>query len=208
MIEQTLKDAVSNNWPMLLIFTVVIVTIRITYLVVHKDKFVLYKELFMLAFLIYAMLLFYVVTFQDVNYGTNNFIPFKEILRYKVGSKVFMRNILGNILLFVPFGLFVSHYIKNKKMYPILLISVLVSCSIEFAQTKIGRTADIDDVILNTLGGVIGYFIYKFSDKLIKKLPNFMKNQIFLDILCLVIILIIIYLSFKFNFWRLLSWIM
>ena len=42
MIEQTLKDAVSNNWPMLLIFTVVIVTIRITYLVVHKDKFVLY----------------------------------------------------------------------------------------------------------------------------------------------------------------------
>lgn len=208
MIEQTLKDAVSNNWPMLLIFTVVIVTIRITYLVVHKDKFVLYKELFMLAFLIYAMLLFYVVTFQDVNYGTNNFIPFKEILRYKVGSKVFIRNILGNILLFVPFGLFVSHYIKNKKMYPILLISVLVSCSIEFAQTKIGRTADIDDVILNTLGGVIGYFIYKFSDKLIKKLPNFMKNQIFLDILCLVIILIIIYLSFKFNFWRLLSWIM
>lgn len=208
MIEQTLKDAVSNNWPMLLIFTVVIVTIRITYLVVHKDKFVLYKELFMLAFLIYAMLLFYVVTFQDVNYGTNNFIPFKEILRYKVGSKVFMRNILGNILLFVPFGLFVSHYIKNKKMYPILLISVLVSCSIEFAQTKIGRTADIDDVILNTLGGVIGYFIYKFSDKLIKKLPNFMKNQIFLDILCLAIILIIIYLSFKFNFWRLLSWIM
>ena len=208
MIEQTLKDAVSNNWPMLLIFTVVIVTIRITYLVVHKDKFVLYKELFMLAFLIYAMLLFYVVTFQDVNYGTNNFIPFKEILRYKVGSKVFMRNILGNILLFVPFGLFVSHYIKNKKMYPILLISVLVSCSIEFAQTKIGRTADIDDVILNTLGGVIGYFIYKFSDKLIKKLPNFMKNQIFLDILSLIIILIIIYLSFKFNFWRLLSWIM
>ena len=205
MIEQTLKDAVSNNWPMLLIFTVVIVTIRITYLVVHKDKFVLYKELFMLAFLIYAMLLFYVVTFQDVNYGTNNFIPFKEILRYKVGSKVFMRNILGNILLFVPFGLFVSHYIKNKKMYPILLISVLVSCSIEFAQTKIGRTADIDDVILNTLGGVIGYFIYKFSDKLIKKLPNFMKNQIFLDILSLIIILIIIYLSFKFNFWRLLS---
>ena len=103
MIEQTLKDAVSNNWPMLLIFTVVIVTIRITYLVVHKDKFVLYKELFMLAFLIYAMLLFYVVTFQDVNYGTNNFIPFKEILRYKVGSKVFMRNILANILIFLPF---------------------------------------------------------------------------------------------------------
>ncbi|MFQ8988592.1 MAG: VanZ family protein, partial [Intestinibacter sp.] len=108
-------------------------------------------------------------------------------------------------LLFVPFGLFVSHYIKNKKMYPILLISVLVSCSIEFAQTKIGRTADIDDVILNTLGGVIGYFIYKISGTLIEKLPNFMKNQIFLDILCLVIILIIIYISFKFNFWRLLS---
>ena len=77
MIEETLKNAISANWPMFLIFTTVIVTIRIVYLIVHRDKFVLYKELFMLAFLIYAMLLFYVVTFQDVNYGTNNFIPFK-----------------------------------------------------------------------------------------------------------------------------------
>ena len=160
MIEQTLKDAVSNNWPMLLIFTVVIVTIRITYLVVHKDKFVLYKELFMLAFLIYAMLLFYVVTFQDVNYGTNNFIPFKEILRYKVGSKVFMRNILGNILLFVPFGLFVSYIMKTRKVTPILFISAVTSGVIEYTQLKIGRTFDIDDIILNVVGGFIGYLIF------------------------------------------------
>lgn len=208
MFTSIFMKTIHNVWPMIFIFAVILISIRITYLLCNKKQFVFYKELLMLCFIIYILLLYYIVTFQDNNYGTNNFIPFKEIFRYNVSSRLFIRNVLGNILLFVPFGLFVSHYIKNKKMYPILLISVLVSCSIEFAQTKIGRTADIDDVILNTLGGVIGYFIYKFSDKLIKKLPNFMKNQIFLDILCLAIILIIIYLSFKFNFWRLLSWIM
>ena len=55
MIEETLKQAINSNWPMLFIFTTAIVTIRLVYLSVHKEKFVLYKELFMLAFLIYAM---------------------------------------------------------------------------------------------------------------------------------------------------------
>ena len=96
MIEETLRSALDANWPMFFIFTTVIVTIRLVYLIVHKDKFVLYKELFMLILLIYAMWLFYVVTFQDVNYGTNNFVPFKEIFRYEIGSKAFIKNILGN----------------------------------------------------------------------------------------------------------------
>ena len=98
MIEKTLQSAVTEQWPMLLIFTVFVVTSRITYLIVHNERFVFYKELFMFTAFLYAMLLFYVVTFQDVNYGTNNFIPFKEILRYEVGSAVFIKNILGNII--------------------------------------------------------------------------------------------------------------
>ena len=82
MIEQTMQNALKENWPMILIFTVFAIVARITYLIVHKERFVLYKELFMFTALLYAMLLFYVVTFQDINYGTNNFIPFKEIFSY------------------------------------------------------------------------------------------------------------------------------
>ena len=191
MIEQTLKDAVSNNWPMLLIFTVVIVTIRITYLVVHKDKFVLYKELFMLAFLIYAMLLFYVVTFQDVNYGTNNFIPFKEILRYKVGSKVFMRNILGNILLFVPFGLFVSYIMKTRKVTPILFISLVTSGVIEYTQ-------------LNVVGGFVGYLIFIICDTLESHLPAFFSTDLFKNILTIILCVIIFLIYTNYSLWGIL----
>ena len=204
MIEQTLKDAVSNNWPMLLIFTVVIVTIRITYLVVHKDKFVLYKELFMLAFLIYAMLLFYVVTFQDVNYGTNNFIPFKEILRYKFGSKVFMRNILGNILLFAPFGLFVSYIMKTRKVTPILFISLVTSGVIEYTQLKIGRTFDIDDIILNVAGGFVGYLIFIICDTLESHLPAFFSTDLFKNILTIILCVIIFLIYTNYSLWGIL----
>lgn len=149
-----------ETFPTLFIFTVILVSIRITYLVCNKKKIVLYKELLMLCFIIYVLLLYYIVTFQDNNYGVHNFTPFKEIFRYKVTSSLFFRNVIGNILLFVPFGVFVTHYVNNKKLFSTLLLSIIVSCSIELVQSSIGRTADIDDVILNTIGGVLGYFLY------------------------------------------------
>ncbi len=205
MFTSIFLDVIHNIWPMLFIFTVIIVSIRIAYILYNKENFVLYKELLMLCFIIYILLLYYIVTFQDNNYGTNNLIPFKEIFRYNVSSKLFFKNVVGNTILFIPFGIFVTHYVKNNKIYLTMFLTFLVSCSIEFAQSIIGRTADIDDIILNTTGGVIGYLIYNFSDKIADKLPRFMKSQVFLDVLCLVVILTIIYLAFKFDFWRFLS---
>ena len=146
------------------------------YIHIHKQKSVLYKETFMFAFLLYALLLFYVVTFQDVNYGTNNFIPFKEILRYEVGSKVFIKNIVGNIILFIPFGFFVAHLMKSKKLYPTLVVSMITSIVIEYTQLKIGRTFDIDDIILNISGGFLGYLIYIIIDTLEDHMPQVLKK--------------------------------
>ncbi len=199
------KMTIHNVWPMIFIFTVIIVSIRIAYLICNKKKMVLYKEITMFCFIVYILLLYYIVTFQDNNYGTNNFVPFREIFRYNFSSKLFLRNVIGNVLLFVPFGIFVSNYVKSKSFFPVFLLSCLVSCTIEFAQSMIGRTADIDDVILNTLGGVLGHFIYKFGNKIAIKIPKFMKAQLFLDILSLFIILIMVYLFFKFDFWRIVS---
>ncbi len=204
MIEETLKQAISNNWPMLFIFTTVIVTIRLVYLSVHREKFVLYKELFMLAFLIYAMLLFYVVTFQDVNYGTNNFIPFKEIFRYQIGSKVFIKNILGNIILFIPFGVFVSYIMKTRKAHPILIISLITSSVIEFTQLKIGRTFDIDDIILNVVGGFTGFLMYIVCDVLSTHMPAFCKRNGFKNFVTILIILILFLIYSNYSLWGIL----
>ena len=117
MFTDIFIEIMHNIWPMLFIFTVIIVSVRIAYILYNKEKFVLYKELLMLCFIIYILLLYYIVTFQDNNYGTNNFVPFKEIFRYSVTSKLFLRNVIGNVLLFVPFGMFVTHYVKNNKIF-------------------------------------------------------------------------------------------
>lgn len=196
MIEQTIQNALKENWPMMLIFTVVVVTIRIMYLIVHHEKFILYKELFMFSAIIYAMLLFYVVTFQDVNYGTNNFSLFKEIFRYELGSRLFIKNILGNIILFIPFGLFVSYLMKTRKMFPTIYITIITSGVIEYTQLKIGRTFDIDDILLNLIGSIIGYLIYLFFNLFESHLPKFFSGVLFKNILTIVlcILLFVIYI--------------
>ena len=206
MIQSTIKNALNDNFSMILIFTVVLVTIRLMYLYVHREKFVIYKEIFMLAFLLYALLLFYVVTFQDVNYGTDNFIPFKEILRYEFGSRVFVKNILGNIILFIPFGVFVSFFLKTRKVYPIFIITIITSSVIEYSQLKIGRTFDIDDIILNLVGGLIGYIIYLFYDIFSSHMPSFFRTETFKNILMIIIIIILVFVYTNFSLWGILKW--
>ncbi len=204
MIEKTMQNAFRENWPMLLIFTVSVITIRIMYLIVHKEKFIFYRELFLLTALLYSMLLFYVVTFQDVNYGTNNVIPFKEILRYEVGSKMFIKNILGNIILFVPFGLFVSYIMKTRKMWPILFITVVTSGIIEYTQLKIGRTFDIDDILLNLIGGLIGYLIYLVFNVVESHLPKFFSTALFKNMLTIVLLGLTVIIYTKSDLWGIL----
>lgn len=204
MIQDTLKNALNDNFSMIFIFSVVIVALRLMYIHVHKEKFVLYKETFMFAFLLYALLLFYVVTFQDVNYGTNNFIPFKEILRYEVGSKVFIKNIVGNIILFIPFGFFVAHLMKSKKLYPTLVVSMITSIVIEYTQLKIGRTFDIDDIILNIVGGFLGYLIYIIIDTLEDHMPQVLKTETFKNIITIIIVLLLIFVYTNFSLWGIL----
>lgn len=205
MIQSAINSALSDNFSMIFIFSVVVVTIRLVYLYVHKEKFIFYKEMFMFSFLIYALLLFYVVTFQDVNYGTNNFTPFKEILRYEVGSNVWIKNIVGNIILFIPYGIFVSFLLKTRKFQPILIISAITSLVIEYTQLKIGRTFDIDDIFLNIIGGFAGYLIYIIIDTLEMHLPAFTKRTWFKNLCAIVILLILIFIYTNFSFWGILK---
>lgn len=204
MVNMFLKT-ISGVWPMLLIVSVIILTIRITYLFYNKKKIELHKELLMFLFIVYVLLLYYIVSFQDNNYGTNNFVPFKEMFRYDINSSLFIKNVIGNIVLFIPLGLFVSLYIKSRNFFITLILSMIISCSIEYVQSLIGRTVDIDDVILNTTGGLIGYIIYKLGNKFAYKLPKFLKSSLVLDILSLLFVLAIMYIAIKTEFWRYLS---
>ena len=152
-LSSTIQGIINVTLPMVFITVVVAVVLRLTYLIKNKEHITLYRELFTLTFIIYILCLFQVVTIQDtVSWSSNNFVPFKEILRYDIGSRLFFRNVLGNVILFVPFGYFVSYILKVEKVYLPVLIIFITSIAIELVQLYIGRVFDVDDVILNLIG--------------------------------------------------------
>ena len=97
--------------------------------------------------------------------------------------------------MFLPYGYFASYYLNNKKLWPTALLTIIVSFTIETVQLKIGRTFDVDDIILNTCGGIIGGFIYSLSESVSNKLPKVLKTEGFINFIVIItIILLIIYL--------------
>lgn len=103
---------------------------------------------------------------------TSNIIPFKTIASSLFNSPLsFMVTILlYNIGAFVPLGFLLPCIRKNaRKWWVVLIVGLLLSLVIEVIQliTLLGE-ADIDDVILNVTGTVIGYGLYK----LVSALPD------------------------------------
>lgn len=187
-LSSTIQQVINFTWPMVIISVVIMVSFRIAYLIMNKEKFVLYKELLMLIFGVYILCLFQVVTFQDdTSWASNNFIPFQEILRYKITSRLFIKNVLGNMIMFLPFGFFVSYYLKVEKIHLPLALTLIASVSIELVQLAIGRVFDVDDIILNLLGGTIGFFIYNILRIIGEGLPSFCKKEWFLNILSIIL---------------------
>ena len=96
-----LNGAIRNIWPMLTIFLVVIISIRLMHIHNSSEHFVFYKEFFNIVFVIYALLLFELLTSTELNVNSGfNLIPFTEITRYKIGTHGFYMNVIGNILIF------------------------------------------------------------------------------------------------------------
>lgn len=203
MIKNVFMEVLPDVWPMLIIILVIIVSLRVTFLITKHKKIKLHKEIIYLLAIIYLLCLFHVVTFQDSNYGVSNFTPFKEIFRYDIGSHKFIRNVLGNIILFIPYGFLASYLLNNKKFSVITVLTIIASLTIETVQYYIGRVFDIDDIILNVLGGIIGFLFFIGLDA-IKNKVKILKNDTVLDILIIIFLALVIIYSFNiniFNIW-------
>lgn len=198
MIKNTIMEVLPDVWPMLIIITVILSSLRIAYLICRHKRFLLHKEIIYLISIIYILCLFHVVTFHDNNYGISNFVPFKEIFRYEIGSPGFMKNVLGNIIMFMPFGFITSYLLNNKKISVITILTLIATLTIETVQYYIGRTFDIDDIILNLLGGILGFLIFIGIDAIRNKIKIF-KNDTVLDILIILLLAVIIVYSFNIN---------
>lgn len=205
MIPNEINVVLKDIWPMLLLFIIVVFTVRIIDVIINKKRLVIYKDLFILVFILYMFLLFELVTSTDFESYSNNFIPFKEILRYSLFSPLFFKNIIGNIILFIPFGYFINRILKNKSGLINILITFITSTSIECIQMYIGRSFDIDDIILNILGGYIGYIIYRLLNYINNVLPKCLKKEWIYDIVWIVLVSLgVLFLMNYYNLWEVL----
>ena len=189
-----IKEVLYDTWPLIALSSIVLIDIRLTYLLKNKEKIHLGNEMMMLTFIVYILCLFQIVTSQDVSsvHGVNVTL-FKELTRYQIGTKLFYRNIIGNIIMFIPFGFFTSYYLKLNKKRTIFYLTLIVSVVIELIQLKIGRAFDVDDIILNMVGSMIGYLLYRLMDRVFGDLSDTIKGTfIVIGILTTIVILTII----------------
>lgn len=142
------------------------------------------KWVSVILFIMYLILLTYFLFFAE-SYGrvmsereySYNLEPFREIKRFwvyrdQLGFFAFFTNIFGNILCFVPFGaIFPILSQKTRHFVVIVLMSFQFSLIVECIQLvmKVG-SFDVDDLLLNTIGGAIGYLIFCYCNTMRRKI--------------------------------------
>ena len=75
--------------------------------------------------------------------------------------------LLGNILMFLPFGFLAALLWRGCDGKRSLLLGISISGGIECWQLAVGRTFDVDDLLLNTLGVFMGFLLWKLSDNVL-----------------------------------------
>ena len=123
-------------------------------------------------FILYILFLIYFLVFSDwygrvgqrVDYQYNLQL-FKEISNYwehrEILGWIAYSNLFGNVLIFIPFGFFMPMASKYRSLILTTLYSFGLSFVVEAFQlvTKVG-SFDVDDLLLNTIGGIVGYIIF------------------------------------------------
>lgn len=123
-------------------------------------------------------------TFEGRTYHYNLEL-FKEIRRFIVyrhtlGTKAVMLNLLGNIAAFVPFGFFLPVlYPKCRSFFYTVFFSFECSLIVETIQlvSKVG-SFDVDDMLLNTIGGAVGCFLFYWVNRIRRNYETKEKKQL------------------------------
>ncbi|ELC8464115.1 VanZ family protein (plasmid) [Clostridium perfringens] len=152
-----------------------------------------FKIAIYLIFIVYILLLIKILLFKNgdafslLNFiGKKSFlekisyaqlIPFDTIKIFIFDSPSYLvsiENLFGNIVIFCPMGFLIP--LLFKKIHNVIstfIISFGISLTIELIQLLTGLGFfDVDDIILNVLGGIIGYLILKILMKVFNKFFN------------------------------------
>lgn len=139
------------------------------------------KMVFAASFAVYICVLFVLLFIKSRGYWTgmplsdyvrvsSNIVPFKTIGAYtdairdgSMNIDIPIRNLIGNILAFLPMGIYLPFFFKKlNKGSRYLMFMTLLLVVVEVGQLVTRRGSfDVDDYILNILGALIGYGIWK-----------------------------------------------
>lgn len=134
------------------------------------------KYIIVIASIIYVATLIKLLFFRFYMYSNSvylyNLVPFKTITTYirdyhHYNFRTWFDNLFGNILLMIPLGFIVPYFFKKlKNTTKIILTIVFIISILEITQFGLHLGSfDIDDIILNTLGGITGIFIFRIIKK-------------------------------------------
>ena len=126
-------------------------------------------------FLMYLCLLAYFMFFSESFGRTDtdrgyayNLVPLKEITRYfryyrTLGMPLFLINIVGNMVAFMPFGFFLPIISRrSRKWYNTVSFGLIFSLILETLQLIFKVVSfDVDDMLLNTVGAGLGFLVYR-----------------------------------------------
>ena len=183
-----ISNYIINMIPYMIIAVPIYLIIRFLMLRKSSRKFNLYHEIALLIFVIFIVGLASQTVIPKIELGINgninilkngthgiNLLPLKVL--FETYREVFINlninyliiNFLGNIIMFMPIGFFIPLLweIPDKK---IIIVGFLFSLFIEVCQLFLNRGTDVDDLILNTLGTILGLLVYKFLYKKFKNL--------------------------------------
>lgn len=109
---------------------------------------------------------FFSLTFIRGDYAEN----FRFFALFK-GEFYVLRDeeLVGNIVMFVPYGILLAASFQKLRWWAVDLIGLGTTVTIELVQPFLERSCDLDDIIANTLGAVIGCGIAKLVLTLARK---------------------------------------
>ena len=173
-----------------ILFTIIWIIFRVRYYIKNKPINKL-REAFINLFFIYFLILVNLTIFKygyltldfDIRFYIND-IPFVETVKMFTNEfsdiHIALYNVIGNILLFIPLGFCIPLFFNKKnKLSKVILYGFTASLTIEVLQIFTPfNTTDIDDIIFNTLGSILGFVIFNIIYRIFKntKIEDFIKK--------------------------------
>lgn len=181
---QLISIYLQDMLPYVCIGFIIYILIRSVYVKKMKKEIEWLREIWLSIFVVYMIALLSQTIIPSFTFGrddltgevffwvnkenTNasvNLIPFNTIYEFlscndKVDSwgQVSILNLMANLFLFMPFGFLLPELWRRfESLKSMILYGLIFTFSIEFVQFFIGRSSDIDDIILNLISIIIGY---------------------------------------------------